>query len=419
VVALNARARLERVLAGQVSETGMSLADGNTAGVGDWVVTRANARMLQYRHHRRSRWVHNGDTWQVVRTHRDGSLTLKHLTNRGTVRLPAGYVAGNLELAYACTAHRAQGSTTDTAHALITPEMTREALYVASTRGRTSTTWYVATEPALDLDCEAEPEAPSTPHEVLTAVLNRTGAEASATATLRATLQEATSLPALVARYDHARDLAARDALREAVDQALGHRPALERARMVGGRGAGHLASVLADAVGRGANPARLLRGAHDLDSLDNVRDPALVLAARIQDHPHTLGIPDTPTAAGPLPWLPAAEVGHPGWAPYLHARAQLIADRATELGSLAAAYREHYAVTDPLTDSRSLGPEPESGTRQAQAYRLAAAELNQPSPPRPVPPAVRPQAPTIPVPSPAPGSDRRGPSLRGPGLTR
>ena len=38
--------------------------------------------------------------------------------------------AEHLELAYASTAHRAQGRTVDTAHALVSPTTTREVLYV-------------------------------------------------------------------------------------------------------------------------------------------------------------------------------------------------------------------------------------------------------------------------------------------------
>ena len=36
--------------------------------------------------------------------------------------LPARYVADEVELGYAATAHRAQGATVDTAHALVDPE---------------------------------------------------------------------------------------------------------------------------------------------------------------------------------------------------------------------------------------------------------------------------------------------------------
>ena len=134
VRALNARARIERVQAGRVEPDGVSLADGNRAGVGDWVVTRSNVRGLTCRHGRD--WVKNGDTWEVTRRHRDGGLSVQHQEHRGRLRLPAEYVADSVELAYASTAHRAQGITVDTAHTLVTSEMTRESLYVASTRGR-------------------------------------------------------------------------------------------------------------------------------------------------------------------------------------------------------------------------------------------------------------------------------------------
>ena len=119
------------------------LRDGNRASVGDWVVTRTNQRSLTW--NRGRDWVKNGDTWTITDRHPDGAVTVTHHEHRGTVRLPAGYVADSLELAYASTAHRTQGTTVDTAHTLVTPEMTREALYVASTRGRTSTHWYATT----------------------------------------------------------------------------------------------------------------------------------------------------------------------------------------------------------------------------------------------------------------------------------
>lgn len=363
VVALNARARIERVAAGQVEPEGVGLHDGNVAGRGDWVVTRSNARTLGYR---RSRWVHNGDIWQVVRHHDDGSLTVRHLENHGKLRLPAVYVTDSVELAYAATAHRVQGSTTDTAHALVTPEMTRESLYVASTRGRDGTYLYAATETGVDIDCNTEPDAPRTAHEVLTAVLARTGAEGSATETVRAVQAEATSLHALVTRYDHARNHAAGDALALAVHGL----PAHLRQQVLRDPGAPHLARTLAAAAGRGVNPGALLSRAHDLEELRDVRSPALVLATRIDDHARSLGIPDGPPVEAPLPWLSPPDVGHPGWLPYLQERAELIRQRAALLGSLTAAYREQYGVADPDLDA--LGTPPEPRTRRDTAYRQA-----------------------------------------------
>lgn len=370
VTALNARARLERALAGQVEYDGVVLHDGNLAGVGDWVVTRANARTLRYGRPGRNRWVHNGDTWRVIRRHRDGSLSVRHPGTGTRVRLPSDYVADSVELGYACTAHRAQGTTVDTAHALVTTEMTREALYVASTRGRESNRWYAATHETERLDCEHEPEPPRTIGEVLEAVLRRTGAELSAIQTLRSTADDADDLRTLISRYEHARDRAAADALRLAT-AAL---PRPEQDRLLGDTAAPHLARTLADAVSRGADGPALLRRAIDLEALDNTRSPALVVASRIQDLPHTLGIPDRASADRPIPWLPCPDVGHPGWAPYLRARAALIEQRANQLGILATAYREHYDL--PAVDTDPLGDPPEPGTRREVAYRAVLAEL-------------------------------------------
>jgi hypothetical protein len=411
VTALNARARAERLAAGQVDADGTELHDGNLAGVGDWIVTRSNARTLRYG---RTRWVHNGDAWQVLRRHTDGSLTVQHLHNGGKVRLHGEYVADCVELAYATTAHRVQGMTTDTAHALVTGEMTREALYVASTRGRERTHWYAATEDALDVDCHHEPDAPHTADELLGAVLARTGAEDSATETMRATLDAAGSLRTLVTRYDHARTVASLHAL----PLALADLSPADRSRILADPAAGQLARLVASAVGRGADPKRLVRRAFDLDDMDAVRSPALVLATRIEDYSRSLGVPNALSTAAastgaPLPWLPGPDVGHPGWLPYLRERAALIRDRAAELGTLTGAYRDQYEVTD--ADPTSLGQPPEPGTRREAAYRTALAAQPADTPEHVNTPRRQPHPVAAPRPhpmSPPAMSQQRGPRL-------
>ena len=62
------------------------------------------------------------------------------------------YVRDHVELAYAATAHRVQGGTVDTAHALVSATTTREVLYVSGTRGRSSNTFYVDTDYHNDLE---------------------------------------------------------------------------------------------------------------------------------------------------------------------------------------------------------------------------------------------------------------------------
>ena len=387
VTALNARARTERICAGQVASEGVDLRDGNRAGAGDWVVTRSNVRALTCRRGRD--WVKNGDTWTVDRTHRDGSLTVAHLGHGGRVRLPAGYVAESLELAYAATAHRAQGSTVETSHALVTPEMTRESLYVASTRGRAVNTWYTTTEHLLDATSDHEPDPPSTASDVIHGVLARVGGQHSATETIRTTLEEATSLPTLVARYTHARTAAATESLQVAATRAL--TPPLAAA-ILNDPAAPRLASVLADTAGRGADPQHVLANAAALDDLNGAHSVARILAARIEDYPTTLGVPATPSTgpgentgaapqsrSRPLPWLDSPDVGHPGWRDYLQRRADLITDRATELGSPVAIYRELYRLT--ALPSGQLGDEPPAGTRRAAAYLAAQPALAEHAP--------------------------------------
>lgn len=125
VRALNERARAERVAAGLVSAAGAPLHDGLVAGIGDRVVTRRNDRRLGAG----NRWVKNGDTWIITAVTTDGGLTVQRPSGGPAVRLPAGYVSEHVKLGYATTAHRAQGATVDTAHAVVAgPGTNREVL---------------------------------------------------------------------------------------------------------------------------------------------------------------------------------------------------------------------------------------------------------------------------------------------------
>lgn len=195
---LNARARAERIAAGAVSERGVRVAGGATAGVGDRVVTRENDRRLTTGR----RWVRNGDQWTVTATHEDGSMTVTRLHGVGKLVLPAGYVACHVDLAYASTAHRSQGRTVDTGHAMVSPTTTREVLYVSATRGRESNRIYVDThydpDPQTGHDAMTEPV---TAREVLAGVLRREGADVAAHEMLRRAHDAAEGMERLSAEY--------------------------------------------------------------------------------------------------------------------------------------------------------------------------------------------------------------------------
>jgi hypothetical protein len=181
-IALSARARVDRLAAGQVHPGGVGLHGGTTAG-GGWVTTRANLRLVQV--HGGRDFVKNGDRWTVTATHPDGALTVTHHEHHARVRLPASYVARDVELGYAVTAHRAQGATVDTAHVLLGEATTRESLYVAATRGRAGARLYTAVDTLLDPDAHPTEKPAGTPRQVLETTLRAASTTASATGTIR------------------------------------------------------------------------------------------------------------------------------------------------------------------------------------------------------------------------------------------
>lgn len=198
VRALNERARAERAAAGHVELDGVRLHDGLTAGVGDRIVTRRNNRRLTVGRG----WVKNGDTWIVTGRCHDGSLTVQRPGGGPTVHLPADYVGEHVELGYATTAHRAQGATVDTAHAVVAGSgTTREVLYVMLTRAREANHVYVAT------DRDVEPlsgfsDEPPTGHGVLVAALANPGAAVSAHEVSDDEREAAASIRTLAAEYE-------------------------------------------------------------------------------------------------------------------------------------------------------------------------------------------------------------------------
>jgi len=140
VAELNATIRDRLVVAGAVDDAQVVITGaGQRIGAGDQIATRRNDRDLD---------VANRDTWTVTSTHRDGGLCIAS-SAAGERVLPAGYVEAHVELAYATTAHGAQGATADTAHLVIGEHTGAAAAYVGMTRGRRANTAHLI---AADLD---------------------------------------------------------------------------------------------------------------------------------------------------------------------------------------------------------------------------------------------------------------------------
>lgn len=229
VTRLNQRARHDRITAGHVDTTSeVTAADGTQVGVGDVVLTRRNNRglLLEDGSH-----VRNGTRWTVTATHPDGGLTLTTGHGHGgegdaSVRLPAAYVREHVELGYAATIHRAQGVTITHSHVIAAPGLTREALYVAMTRGTARNHAYLPTDGA-DPDCETGPGTSATEAdgpELLARILATSGREKSATETLRANLDHATSPARLLPIRDALTGLGGDAPLGEPVDRAAARR---------------------------------------------------------------------------------------------------------------------------------------------------------------------------------------------------
>jgi hypothetical protein len=283
VAALAAQARTERVDAGQVESGGVSLNDGTLAGRGDWIVTRQNNRKAVINGGRD--WVKNGDAWRVIKRHRSGALGVEHLVHGGRVALPADYVADHVQLLYATTAHRAQGTTVDTAHTLITPEMTRESFYFTASRARHATTFYTATHDLLPPDEDDRLDAVRTDRrsyaarEVLENVLAREGAELSATESIRVAQEQAGSLSTLVPRYSHATQLVVEARYRRTVLEVLG---ADNGQLLVSNPAWGAVVHALQEAEALGWRAQQLLTEVVDLRELATARSTAEVIAWRI-----------------------------------------------------------------------------------------------------------------------------------------
>ncbi|MFW6033848.1 MAG: AAA family ATPase, partial [bacterium] len=399
VAELNTRARTDRVTRGQVEPDGVRLHDGTRAGTGDRIVTRQIDRTLRTGP---NSWVKNGDHWTVIRRFDDGSLAVRRGANpdHGPVlTLPAGYVASHVELAYATTAHRAQGDTVDTAHALVRPDSSREVLYVAMTRGRQSNTAYVCTD--THADDEHGPTDEPTVQDVLEQVLARTSADQAAHEVMRTEHDRVASIAQLAAEYDTIAREARKDRWAALAAAALPDMPPEDAATSPAWPGlvdawrqaetAGldldtanpQLAPVPGDvdadpvatlrdrveywydtASGGTRTPRTLIAGL--IPSADNVADPEMrqalgERAALIEQRAEAL---ITRALADDEPWL--ARLGPPPDEPGL----RMQWDRAA---ATVAAYRDRHGVTDP---QRPFG-EPSGGgqwTRRADRRRAQAA---------------------------------------------
>lgn len=141
VAKLNQRAQEDLVRDGTVDhESTVQLRADASAGAGDVLLARLNDRNIR---DSTGAFISNGTRLTVTEVRADGSALGQSHSTSGTVQLDAEYLANSTELGYATTAHRAQGVTTDTAHAVADERLSRELFYVAMTRGRERNDAYI------------------------------------------------------------------------------------------------------------------------------------------------------------------------------------------------------------------------------------------------------------------------------------
>jgi conjugative relaxase-like TrwC/TraI family protein len=404
---LNERARADRLTTGATGRgRAVRLRDGLAASVGDIVVTRRNDRRLAtMRDLLRGGFVRNGDRWHVTDVQRDGSVEVRRIRADGTpvrggltVLLPAWYVSEHLDLGYAVTAHAAQGMTVDTTHVLVTPTMTRENLYVALTRGRSSNVAYVATD-RPDGD-HTPPVENATPHQVLYGVLAHVGAEPSARQTQHAEEARWESITQWAAEYEHIAQVGQRPRWERLIATALadGGLPYADVAQALdpGAPGADAFDALCAElrrAEAYGYDVARLLPEIAARRTLLDADSPCAVLHTRLErvtgrpTAPPTLVAGLIPQALGSLPEDVRAA---------LDERTGLIEGQARELAKAAvrnhepwvrvalgvggtpfgadldtlatvAAYRERYGVAGP----DPMGGRPTTLAQRADRERI------------------------------------------------
>ncbi len=334
VAELNQRARAHRIRedTGQ-TDTSLPLADGNQAGVGDLVITRANNRRLRLT---ATDWVKNGDRWTVLALPGDGRLRVRHTGTGLRVTLPAPYVAESTELGYATTVHGAQGVTADVMHGLATGAESRQQLYTMLTRGRHANHVYLQVVGDGDEHDLTRPDtiAPPTATDLLEAILARDDSPVSASTIGRDQGDPARLLGQATARYVDALHTAAADRLgsagldrldatAERLVPGMGDAPAWPALRA-------HLTLLAA----HGIDPPDALREAVVCRELTTAGDPAAVLGWRLDE----TGLRNA--GPGPLPWtpgIPAVLAEDPQWGPYLAQRAELVRDLTGQVAARAA----------------------------------------------------------------------------------
>jgi hypothetical protein len=390
---LSMRIRDDLIHLGYVDDSqSVPIAEGAEASVGDLVICRENNHQLETGES--GRGLANGDILRIeaicgnaIEARRllepDPATGARRFTDRAFTY--DGYQS--CDLAYAVSGHSAQGGTVRTGITLVTGNEDRQWLYAALTRGTEANLVFVSTTPARVADpapgtrpapelerhernrherqgyLPAQRPTPSSgvnprePIAVLADILDRDGAQLSATETRRCNLAHADHLAVLGAVWAAETKDAQHARYRDLMMAALppGYRQELSHQ-------ARWLYRTLRSAELAGLDPAEVARSAIASRDLAGARDIASVIDARIRQRVYPLLPQPQGPWAGRVPQLPDA-----GRQAYLTEIAAMMDGRKQRLG-------EYAAQTAPAWAVKALGAVPEDpAARQEWAQKASA----------------------------------------------
>lgn len=334
---MNSRAQAYRLAEGTVRlDRAVAVRGGHDAGLADIIVTRQNDSSLVVDGDENNRFVTNGARWIIDAIDADGGVSASSLNGTGQVYLPADYVSSNVQLGYAVTVHRAQGATVDTAHAVLTPETSRNAAYVAMTRGKHLNMAYVITDDSDSID-----------ESSLRIAQYVEGSGSAHEAVRDAMVADADPIPVSHIHQDIA-GYADRARMREHLkESAAGRDGSFPVARMLDSTAWPVAVSRMVEAEREGWSPQHLLNAV--AGKLEKVDDPAAVLIARIQKVREAA--PELADSQTSFTKTPLSELRE------LHADARRRADRARDDMTVLEARSSHKPKPVTLKSGATLPP--------------------------------------------------------------
>jgi TrwC relaxase/AAA domain len=390
---LSARIREDLIHLGLVDDgPSVPIAEGARASVGDLVICRDNDHGIEAGEPGRS--LANGDILRIEAIISSGVMVRRLLDpdpvtgqRRFTDRAFCYRGYQSCDLAYAVTGHSAEGGTVHTGIALVTGNEDRQWLYPAMTRGTDANLMFVFTTPARPADptpgtraapeldrydrirleqeglLAAEPAAgsgsvdPREPIAVLADVLDRDGAELSASSIRQRNLANADHLGILNVIWTAQTRRAREGRYQELVMAALP-----DRYRQDLSSRARWLFRTLRSAELAGLDPAEIIGSAIAAQDLAGARDIASVIDARIRQRIYPLLPQPQGPWSGRTPQLP-----DPERQAYLAEIAAMMDGRKLRLG-------QHAAQTTPAWALNALGPVPEAPAARREWERKASS---------------------------------------------